>query len=306
MRLSLLLTHVTFQFFSCFSAVAMKQQQQQHTSFIKTGDGVRLQCSQAGPRGGQQLLLLTGWRQSAAEWRKQVEYFSSAGFHVTTFDHRGHGDSDEPEFGYRISRLAADLNDVLSQLSLHNVTIIGHSMGCSVTWAWWDQYPDARDRIAKLVFVDQPPNMVRHPQWTDAQAAQFAAIFTPGGVYDLAADMAAQHAPLVRSMFTTSVSEEDFEWVLSQNKKMSDAHAATLLLDHSFRDWRDVFPRITVPTLALAGALSIVPPTGMEWLAAQIPGARQYTFTAAEKGSHFVFWENPERFNSVVQDFLSQ
>ncbi|KAK4233780.1 AB hydrolase superfamily protein YdjP [Achaetomium macrosporum] len=278
---------------------------QQYTSALKTGDGVRLRYNQTGPSEGQQLLFITGWRQAAVEWRKQVEYFSSAGFRVTTFDWRGHGDSDKPDFGYRISRFAADLNDVLTQLDLKTVTIVGHSMGCSIAWAWWDQYPDVRERIAKFVFVDQSAAMVRDPHWTDEQAAQFSAIFTPGAVYDLAADMAAQLVPLMRSLFAPSVSESDFEWVLSQNKKMSDAHAAALLLDHAFRDWRDVLPRITIPTLVLVGELSILPPSRIPWVATQIPGAQHYTFTAAEKGSHFMFWENPERFNSVVKDFLT-
>ncbi|KAK3373489.1 Alpha/Beta hydrolase protein [Lasiosphaeria ovina] len=238
-----------------------------HTDTIKTGDGVRLSYNQTGPRNGQQLLFVTGWRQAAVEWRKQVKYFSSVGFRVTTFDMRGHGESDEPDFGYR--------------------------------------YPDARKRVAKLVLVDQTADIIRDPSWTDAQAALISAIFTPNAVYDLYADiLAGQLEPLVRGMFTSSVSESDFEWFLSQNKKMSDVNAAALLLDHSFKDWRDVLPRISVPTLVLAGEVSVFPHAGIEWIATQVPGARNYTFTAAEKGSHFVFWENPERFNSVLLDFL--
>lgn len=300
MRPSLLLGCFAIPFHGAF---AMNQPQ---PPTIKTGDGVRLHYNQTGPPSGQQLLFITGWRQAAVEWRKQADYFSSVGFRVTTFDLRGHGDSEEPDFGYRISRFAADLHDVLTQLNLKDVTIVGHSMGCSIAWAWWDQYPDARKRIAKLVLVDQAAVMVADPHWTDAQAAQLSAIFTPGAAYDLAADMTAQLAPLVKGMFTASVSDSDYEWVLAQNKKMSDAHSAALFLDHAFKDWRDVLPRITVPTFVIAGAASIFPPAGIEWVATQIPGAQQYTFTAAEKGSHFVFWENSDKFNSLVKDFVTR
>ena len=298
MRLPLLLAP-----FSFLAAFAMNPTQ---PPTIKTNDGVRLRYNQTGPPNGQQLLFITGWRQAQTEWRKQAEYFSSAGFRVTTFDFRGHGDSDEPEFGYRISRFAADLNDVLMQLKLKDVTIIGHSMGCSVTWAWWDQYPDAHGRIAKLVFVDQPSVMVIDPHWTDAQVTELSALFTAKAVYDLAADMTAQLESLVRSMFTASVSDDDFAWVMTQNRKMTDAHAAALFVDHSFRDWRDVFPRITVPTLVVAGAASLIPLPGVEWIARQIPGAQNYTFSVAEKGSHFMFWENSEKFNSVVKGFVTR
>ncbi|KAK3395146.1 Alpha/Beta hydrolase protein [Podospora didyma] len=279
-----------------------------HQQTVKTSDGIRLAYNQTGPPNGQNLLFITGWRQAQVEWRKQAEYFSSIGYRVTTFDLRGHGDSDEPDFGYRISRFAADLNDVLTQLDLKRVTVVGHSMGCSIMWAWFDQYPTSRtSRLSKFVFVDQSASMVADPHWTPAEAAQISAIFSPGAVYDVAFDMAAQLGPLVRSMFTSAVSEADYQWVLSQNKKMSDAHAAALLRDHAFRDWRDVLPRIKgVPTLVLAGAVSIFPPAGIEWIAGQIPGAKKYTFTAAERGSHFMFWENPERFNAVVLEFLRQ
>jgi pimeloyl-ACP methyl ester carboxylesterase len=273
-------------------------------TFVKTSDGVRLQYTQSGPVKGQQLLFITGWRQAASEWRKQVDYFSSAGFRVTTYDMRGHGESEEPDFGYRISRFAADLDDLLAQLDLDKLTIVSHSMGCSVVWSWWDQFPASRRRIDKLVFDDQSAVMVRHTNWTDAQATQLAAIFTPDAVYALADDMAAQLVGLVTGMFTPSVSASDLQFVLSQNLKMTDAHASALLIDHAFKDWRDVLPRITAKTLVIAGELSLFPPAGVEWVASQIPGAKHYTFTAAEKGSHFAFWENPGKFNSVVKDFI--
>lgn len=271
---------------------------------IKTSDGIHLTYNQTGPKNGSPLLFITGWRQAAIEWHKQATYFSSAGFRVTTFDLRGHGDSEEPPFGYRVSRYAADLEDLLTELDLKKVTVIGHSMGCSIAWAWWDQYPSSHGRVAKFVFVDQPAVTARNPEWTDEQAAQVSAVFTPAAVYALAANMSAELAPLVRGMFTPAVSESDFQWVLEQNRKMSDATSAALLRDHALNDWRDVLPRITKPSLVIAGEVSVFPPRGVEWVAGQIPGAERYTFSRGEKGSHFVFWENPARFNEVVEGFV--
>ncbi|KAK3322348.1 Alpha/Beta hydrolase protein [Apodospora peruviana] len=273
---------------------------------VKTSDGIRLHYNQTGPRHGQNMLFITGWRQTALEWHKQADYFSSAGFRVTTYDMRGHGDSEEPDFGYRLSRFAADLNDLLTQLDLEDLTIVGHSMGCSVAWAWWDQYPEVRKRVSHFVFADDVASLVANPHWTPAEKAQLGGFLTPAMMYDLAADMTNQLAPLIESMFTPNLSTSDFEWILSQNRKMTDAHAATLFLHQSSLDWRDVFPRITVPSLVLGGELSIGPASAVEWVATQIPGAQHYTFTAAEKGSHFVFWENPGRFNSMVEDFITQ
>ncbi|KAH6641069.1 Alpha/Beta hydrolase protein [Chaetomium tenue] len=300
MRFPLLLT-----IFHPLAALASSPHTPSETpSTLTTRDGIRLTYTQTGPRSGPPILFITGWRQAAIEWRQQSAYFSAAGFRVTTFDLRGHGESEEPSFGYRISRFAADLDDLLTHLNLHKVAIVGHSMGCSVAWAWWDQYPASHKRVAKFVFADQPAAMVKNPAWSDEYAAEIAAVFAPLELFGLANDISAQLEPLVRGMFTPTVSETDLQWVLEQNRKMSDENSGALLVDHAFADWRDVLPRITVQSLVLAGEVSVFPPRGIEWVAQQIPGAESYTFTEAEKGSHFVFWENPERFNEVVEAFL--
>ncbi|KAM0541006.1 hypothetical protein ACHAPJ_013422 [Fusarium lateritium] len=274
------------------------------TGSINVGDGVSLSYSQKGPVLGKPMLFITGWRQAASVWKKQVDFFAAAGFRVTTYDMRGHGESSKPNFGYRVTRFAADLNDLITQLHLKDVTIVSHSMGCSITWAFWDQYPGSHKLIEKLVLVDQPADFVIDPTWTEDTTKEQGAIFAPDAVYQTAADMAAQAPPLVKSMFTSNISEDDYNWVMEQNLKMSDANAGTLLIDHAFKDWRDLLPRINIPTLVIGGALSIFPVTGIEWVASQIPSAKYHIFSAEEKGSHFMFWENPEKFNSLVKKFM--
>ncbi|WAO89988.1 AB hydrolase-1 domain-containing protein [Fusarium falciforme] len=291
---------------SAFGAKLPADYERATTGLVKTQDGVHLNYTQAGPLLGQNLVFIPGWRQSAAEWKKQVQYFSKAGYRVTAYDMRGHGESEKPDFGYRLSRFGADLNDVLTTLDLHNVSIIAHSMGSSVTWAFWDQYPDERRRIDHFAIVDQSSVLVADPTWTKAEAETFsAALFTPAGTYEFANNMTAETPPFVRSMFTPDVSEADYQWVLSENKKISDKNAATLLINHAFADWRDVLPRINIPTLVISGDVSVNNASGISWAATQIPGAKSRTFTAEEKGSHFMFWENPELFNSVIEEFVA-
>lgn len=157
---------------------------------ITTQDGVQLRYTQAGPLTGQSLLFIPGWRQTAAQWNKQIEYFSNAGYHVTTYDMRGHGDSAKPDFGYRLSRFGSDLNDVLTGLGLCDVSVIAHSMGSSVTWAFWDQYPDQRHRVARFVIDDQSSVLVQDPTWDQAERDTWsAALFTPAQTYTFAANM---------------------------------------------------------------------------------------------------------------------
>jgi pimeloyl-ACP methyl ester carboxylesterase len=40
------------------------------------------------------------------------------------------------------------------------------------------------------------------------------------------------------------------------------------------------------------------------WQAEQMPNGRSVIFEGDEGGSHFMFMENPEKFNRVVAEFL--
>ncbi|KAI3397398.1 hypothetical protein diail_10849 [Diaporthe ilicicola] len=274
------------------------------TGHVTTNDGVRLSYTQTGPTSGENILFIAGWRQTAAQWHKQVSHFQSS-YRVTTFDYRGHGDSEKPDSGYRVYRFAADLLDVLTQLKLRRVHIVGHSMGCCVIWAFFDIYPaQARDLFASIVLVDQSPCLIADPSWTPEQAKQFAAIFSPSTSFELAKDIGPASAGLIKGMFTAGAAAEDVDFARERSSMMSDEAAAALLRDHASNDWRDVLPRLDIPTLVVAAEGSLLPAEGVRWVSEQIPGARLVTFEKEEGGSHFMFYENPNKFNSAVEDFL--
>ena len=277
------------------------------TASIKTSDGVTLRYISAGPANGPTLLFIPGWAQTAIQWHKQISYFSND-FRVLAIDHRGQGDSEQATGGYRISRLAADLNDVITQLDLKDAVLVGHSMGCSVLWAVWNTYTASRSRIAKLVLVDQTPVMIANPAWEDGLAQSLGAAFSPMAAYEVAAgliapDGVAVATGLMKTLFSPHVGEADFAWTMQQVTKMDTKNASTLFVNHAGQDWRDVLSTITVPTLIIGGELSLFS-KAMGWIAKQIPGAKLKMFGKDEGGSHFMFWENDKGFNEALAGFL--
>src|SRR3989449_10085100 len=82
-------------------------------------------------------------------------------YRVIAVDMRGHGESDKPAHGYSIARLSKDVHDLLADLSLADVTLMGHSMGCSVIWSYWELF--GSERLAKLGLVDQRPVITPNP-----------------------------------------------------------------------------------------------------------------------------------------------
>jgi pimeloyl-ACP methyl ester carboxylesterase len=153
--------------------------------------------------------------------------------------------------------------------------------------------------------------MTTDPTWEEGLAGNLGTVFTPTTSFEYSSKMRSSNgaevsSALVAGMKTSAMTDEDFSWIMKQNLKMPREHAATLLIDHAAADWRDVLPRITVPTLVIGGSASLFPTSGIEWIASQIPQAKLHIFSESEAGSHFLFWENASVFNITIYKFLKE
>jgi non-heme chloroperoxidase len=269
-------------------------------------DGTRLNYLEAGR--GRPVVLVPGWSQTAAMFADQLSGLS-ADHRVIAVDMRGHGDSSKPKGGYRMARLAQDLHEFLDALDFDKVSLGGHSLGASVIWSYFDHF--GSNRLAQMIIIDQGPTVVAWPGWSDDEKAVAGATFTPQSLYDLAVALAGpdgtkQTEGLVKTaFFTKSYPAEKLDWIVKENLKFPRDSAAKLLVDHCCQDWRDVIPKIRIPTIVFGGTKSIFSPRSQQWIASQIPDARAHIFEESEGGSHFMFMENPQKFNKLLLDFLS-
>ena len=273
---------------------------------VTTNDGVTLRYEEVGFEGKPVLVCIPGWSQTAAQFKKQ---FGDLALHyrVIAVDMRGHGESDKPDNGYTIQRLAKDVQDVLVSLKLTDVTLMGHSMGNSVIWCYWQLW--GRDRLSKLIFVDEPPMVTADPGWSQQEKEDAGAIFDPMSLYTTIDQLAGPDGvkttkQLISGMFTKGFSRPEVDWVVEQNLEMPRKYAATLLQNHAAQDWRPVIPKITLPTLVVAGKASVVPWKSQVWIQKQVRGSRIEIFEENEGGSHFMFMENPDKFNRIVREFI--
>jgi non-heme chloroperoxidase len=77
---------------------------------LETNDGVGLNYVERG--AGDPLLMIPGWSKTAAMFEHQLEGRSSSR-RVIALDMRGHGESDKPVHGYKIQRLAMDVDNAI-------------------------------------------------------------------------------------------------------------------------------------------------------------------------------------------------
>ncbi len=271
---------------------------------FKTSDGVQLHYLETG--SGPPLVMIPGWSQSAEQFKYQLNGLRDH-CHCVALDMRGHGESEKVDFGYKIQRLAKDVHEILVGLGLEDAALLGHSMGCSVIWCYWDLF--GSDRITRLILVDQPSFLTSNSTWDPKELESSGAIFDGEAVVNTVNALAgpdgeATTIGFIGNMVTKSMSEEEKAWIIERNMKLPRQHAATLLYNHCTQDWRDVIPRINIPTLVIGGKVSPVPWKSQVWIHEQIPDSKLVLFEENEGGQHFMFIEGAEKFNGAVLEFL--
>lgn len=107
---------------------------------------------------GQPLLILHGLFGNSDNWqthaKKLAEYYQ-----VILIDQRNHGHSDwSDDFSYDI--LAADLHELISDLQLQKVILLGHSMGGKTVMRYAQLHPQGIDKliVADMGVKQYPPH----------------------------------------------------------------------------------------------------------------------------------------------------
>jgi non-heme chloroperoxidase len=100
---------------------------------------------------GDPIVLIHGWPLAAASWEYQLAELPLHGERVIAYDRRGFGHSSKPWDGYDYDTFADDLNAVLTELDLQNVTLVGFSMGGGEVARYLSRYNGAR--VSRAIFV---------------------------------------------------------------------------------------------------------------------------------------------------------
>jgi pimeloyl-ACP methyl ester carboxylesterase len=106
------------------------------------------------------LVLVHGNRDHARSW-DQVARALRHDWHVVAPDLRGHGDSAWVQGGpYAIADNVLDLANLIDALGPGPVTLVGHSLGGSVTVMYAGVYPERVRRLVSIEGLGPPPAMI--------------------------------------------------------------------------------------------------------------------------------------------------
>ena len=130
------------------------------TSWITTKDGTKIFYKDWG--AGQPVVFSHGWPLNADVWDDQMVFVAANGYRAIAADRRGHGRSSQTWDGNELDTYADDLAEVIEQLDLKDVVLVGHSTGGGEVTRYIGRHGTAR--VAKAVLVGAiPPLMLKTP-----------------------------------------------------------------------------------------------------------------------------------------------
>jgi non-heme chloroperoxidase len=218
---------------------------------ISTRDGTQIFYKDWG--SGQPVLFSHGWPLNADAWDNQAHLVASRGYRAIAHDRRGHGRSTQTWDGNEMDTYADDLAELIEQLDLTGIVLVGHSTGGGEVTRYLGRH--GTSRVAKAVLLGAvTPLMLR----TDANP-----LGTPIEAFDgIRAGVAADRSQFYQALSlpfygfnrdgaAVSQGKRDEFWL--QSMQVGLKAALDCIKAFSETDFTDDLARIDIPVLVAHG-----------------------------------------------------
>jgi pimeloyl-ACP methyl ester carboxylesterase len=253
---------------------------------------------------GPVMVFLHGWSLGKEAFAKQRRELSDR-YRVVVPDMRGHGDSKKFVEGDGIDTLAGDLEQLLVELDLTDVILVGWSMGALV--AWQTVEGPQRGRIRGIVTIDMVPRVLNGDGWQHGLRAGTHLYDIDIDLSKMRDDWRAFTRAYVPMVFASGQAIERRDLIDQMLELVGDNDLESMTnLWHALvhADFVDTVQELDVPTLITYGALSqIYTEDAAAWMDEHIPLSRRVCFDDSGHAPHL---EEPEHFNQTLVDFADE
>jgi len=212
---------------------------------------------------GIPFVLLHGNGENGDYFKNQINYFSKD-FKMIAIDTRGHGKSPRGKAPFTMNQFVEDLNNLLKELELSQVILLGFSDGANIAMKFAIKYPE---KIITLILNGGNLNTKGVKRITQT--------FIELG-YKIAKAFSNKSEDAKRNMELLGL------MVNEPNIRIEELHS------------------IQIPTLVIAGKNDIIKEKHTREIANNIPNAELSIIS----GNHFIANKEPEKFNQEVEKFL--
>lgn len=267
--------------------------------YLKSADNVALAVEDINQRGAKTVVLVHGWPISQDMYEYQKDVLNDQGYRIISYDIRGLGNSQVTSDGYDYDQLASDLHCILVTLNVREVILVGFSMGGAICVRYMSKYDN--ERVAKLVLVGAAvPSFTRtahNPEGKSFSAVneliEQCYVNRPKLVHDFGNDV-----------FALNHGREFMDWFAAICLKGSGI--GTIKTAISLRDedvYQDLFA-IKIATLIIHGTLDKICPFSFAQIMHEC--IKNSILCEFRYSGHGVFYDELNRFNKVLVDFIEQ
>jgi len=245
---------------------------------------------------GEPLILIPGGVKRMG-WVPQIREFAKK-YQVISFDNRGEGQTDAPNYPYSMEMMVEDTVGLLDNLGVHKVHLAGFCSGGAIAQNFTLKYPQRVKSLILFATVAKITGLMRHlgDVWyrlmqpgVDQETLfreQLSWVYT-----DNFFENEEQIQAAVKNLVSNPYPQPAYAWVCQ----------VAFYKEH---DTRERLGEISAPTLVIVGKEDIITPVKCsEELARGIPNAK---LIILGEGGHMVNVEKAADFNQAVLGFLAE
>jgi len=233
---------------------------------------------------GRTLVLCHGVGGNHASWYLQVAALA-ARFRIVTWDHRGFGLSSDVE-GLGRAGFVDDLVAVLDAVAADRAVLVGQSMGGGTCLAAACNFPD---RVDGLVMADSLAQAAIPPEIAERFAANATAMADLTQIERVLGTTIRRENPAAATLYSQIAGFN--ATTLRTLKGEMPLYSAQALADCG------------VPSLFIVGEEDVLfPPWAVKAFQERVPVSR---YVELARTGHSAFYERPDAFNAVLEDWLS-
>jgi non-heme chloroperoxidase len=279
-----------------------------HMGYLETKDlesdlAVNLYYEDYGQ--GQPVILIHGWPLSHEMWEYQINDLVEAGFRVIAYDRRGFGKSSKPWSGYDYDTLTDDLKELIESLDLHDVILVGFSMGGGEVVRYFSRHGGARVQKAVLLGSVTPGVLKTADNPNGADQSVF-----DGMLADMKEDRLSFLDSFGRQFFGVNLLNKPVSAPLLEYYRMLASLASPRATEQcaitfSETDFTEEMASVTVPTLIIHGdADKTVPIEATSDRATTLIPDNKYL--RYEGAPHGFFYTEREKLNKQIIEFITE
>lgn len=265
--------------------------------YQKVKKDVKIAVYDLNPQGKNVVFFIHGWPLSHKIFEYQYNELPRKNIRCISMDLRGFGKSDKPWSGYSYDDFADDVYEVIRNLDVNNITLLGFSMGAAIAIRYMSRHKGYR--VSKLALVGAAA-----PSFIKDKESDYS--LTTEVIDDLIKKIYMDRLSMVKdfceNLFASKISDTLRKWINSLCFETSGY--VTMKTAEALRDenlYGDL-ERVKVPTAIFHGERDKICPFDLALqLNERIKESKLHAF---KNSGHVLFYDEQEKFNEQLINFV--